>query len=186
VIFTSGDEPFSSHKPHAARCLKCGWELSPTPGNVGSGHGCPACSLPGFDPVAPATVYLIRHDAGPFVKVGITGADPSTRLTVHGRRGWEVLGTWPVPVGRDAALIEGRVVAWWGERGATRCTRDEVPDGHGWTEAVHNTAAAGVCSRYLRSPTRRRMTTAHDALATGCLSHLVSHLGHLGMLAHDL
>jgi hypothetical protein len=30
------------------------------------------------------------------------------------------------------------------------------------------------------------MTTAHDALATGCLSHLVSHLGHLGMLAHDL
>ena len=42
------------------------------------------------------------------------------------------------------------------------------------------------CSCYLRSPARRRMTTAHDALATGCLSHLVSHLGYLVMLAHDL
>lgn len=39
-------------------------------------------------------------------------------------------------------MIEDRVVAWWQECGATRCTRDEVPDGHGGTEAVHITAAA--------------------------------------------
>ena len=137
-----GEEPFSSVEPHAARCLKCGWEFSPRPSNVSSGQGCPACSPRGFDPVAPATVYLMRHDAGPFVKVGITGADPSTRLTVHGRRGWEILGTWPIPVGRDAAVIEGRVVEWWQECGATRCTKDEIPKGDGWTEAVHITAAA--------------------------------------------
>jgi len=71
------------------------------------------------------------------MKVGITGGDPSTRLTVHGRRGWEILGTWPIPVGRDAASIERRVVAWWRERGATRCVRDEVPGGDGHTESVH-------------------------------------------------
>jgi predicted nucleic acid-binding Zn-ribbon protein len=132
-----GEEPFSSAEPHPARCLACGWEFSPRPSNVGSGQGCPACAPRGFDPVAPATIYLIRHDAGPFMKVGITGADPGTRLTVHGRRGWEMLGTWAIPVGRDAVRIERLVVAWWRKRGATRCTRDEVPDGDGWTEAVH-------------------------------------------------
>jgi hypothetical protein len=137
-----GDEPILSTTKHAVRCLTCQHEWRVLPDSVAAGHGCSGCAKSGFDLVAPATVYLIRHDAGPFVKVGITGADPIIRLAAHGRRGWEILGTWPIPVGRDAALIESRVVEWWQERGATRCTRDEVPNGDGWTEAVHIGPAA--------------------------------------------
>ena len=52
------------------------------------------------------------------------------------------MATWPVPFGRDALAIEAAVVEWWRASGARACTRDEVPKGDGWTEAVHITTAA--------------------------------------------
>jgi predicted RNA-binding Zn-ribbon protein involved in translation (DUF1610 family) len=137
-----GAAPIKAFTKRDARCLKCGYTWQALPASVGRGYACPRCAQIGFDPSAPATVYLIRHDAGPYMKVGITGPDESRRLTVHGRNGWEVLGTWPIPVGRDAEVIERAVIAWWRQSGATRCTRDELPDGQGWTEAVHIAAAA--------------------------------------------
>jgi hypothetical protein len=89
-------------------------------------------------------VYLIRHDLGPYMKVGITGADPTKRLNGWTDLGWDVLATWPIPIGRDAAAIERNVIEWWTESSATRCKRDELPEGQGWTEAVHISAAADV------------------------------------------
>ena len=131
--------PETSDDRALARCVAQGheWQAS---GRKGS--GCPACAPKGFDPIAPATVYLICHDTGPYMKVGITGADPTHRLNGWTGLGWDVLATWPIPVGRDAQVIERTVIAWWRERGATRCKRDELPEGQGWTEAVHITAAA--------------------------------------------
>ena len=127
---------------HEARCLGCGHEWDVVPSSVVQGHGCPVCAPLGFNPGAPGTVYLIRHDAGPYMKVGITGADPTKRLDGWTGLGWDVLATWPIRVGRDAEVIERAVIAWWKQSGATRCKRDELPEGQGWTEAVHITAAA--------------------------------------------
>ena len=76
------------------------------------------------------------------MKVGITKADSTSRLSKHISRGWDRMATWPVPFGRDALAIEAAVVEWWRASGARACTRDEVPKGDGWTEAVHITAAA--------------------------------------------
>ena len=141
IEWITGPPKGTTHRA-PARCLTCGYEYEPTGMNVSNGAGCAACAQKGFDPAAPGTVYLIRHDDGPYIKVGITGPDPSRRLTSHGLNGWEVLGTWPIPVGRDAEVIERAVIAWWKQSGATRCKRDELPEGQGWTEAVHITEAA--------------------------------------------
>jgi len=136
------DEPISAMKKYPARCLRCGHEWDALPNSAARGHGCQACAPLGFDPAGPGTVYLIRQDGGPYMKVGITGTDPTTRLDGWMGLGWDVLATWPIPVGRDAAAIERNVIAWWKQSGATRCKRDELPEGQGWTEAVHITAAA--------------------------------------------
>ena len=136
-----GDEPIWAVIRHPARCLQCGYTWQPVPSQV-TWFGCPGCAKPGFDPSSPGTVYLIRHDTGPYMKVGITGSDPSKRINGWLDLGWEVVGTWAIPVGRDAQAIERVVVTWWKDSGARRCTRDELPDGQGWTEAVHITAAA--------------------------------------------
>ena len=137
-----GEPPKGYGHYAAARCLACGYEYEASAASVSKGSGCSACSPRGFDPVAPATVYLIRHDVGPYMKVGITGQDPTKRLDGWTGLGWDILATWPIPIGRDAAVVEGRVVTWWRECGATQCKRDELPEGQGWTEAVHITAAA--------------------------------------------
>jgi predicted nucleic acid-binding Zn-ribbon protein len=137
-----GAPPFNAHTHAVARCQRCGHEYDAPGGSVRAGSGCPACALRGFDSGAPGTVYLIRHDLGPYMKVGITGADPMKRLNGWTDLGWDVLATWPIPIGRDAAAIERNVIEWWTESSATRCKRDELPEGLGWTEAVHITAAA--------------------------------------------
>ena len=137
-----GGAPVASHAKHAIRCLTCGDEYEVKPYSVSNGHGCRSCAPHGFAPALPALVYLLRHEQGPLMKVGVTEARTDTRLRLHGRRGWERIATWPVPFGRDALAIEKEVVGWWRAAGANPCTREDVPDGHGWTEAVHITAAA--------------------------------------------
>ena len=136
-----GAEPVRSSAPHPARCLTCGYEWNLWADAVKAGHGCPACAPYGFDPAAPATVYLLRHHRGPVVKVGVADADKRSRLAVHKGRGWEALGTWPVPTGRDALAIEAAVIQWWEDRGAVPCEPEDVPAGDGYTEAVFVTAA---------------------------------------------
>ncbi len=136
-----GEDPIRALVRHPARCTQCGREWAPVPSQI-TWFGCQACAKPGFDPSSPGTVYLIHHHSGPYMKVGITGADPSKRLNGWMDLGWEVLGAWALPVGRDALDIERTVVAWWKESGARRCTRDELPMGQGWTESVHIGVAA--------------------------------------------
>ena len=136
------EDPSTAREKAPARCLTCGHEWAVRPNSVQQGQGCPACSPRGFDPAAPATVYLVRHERGPVVKVGVTDADKRERLRTHNRRGWETLGTWPVPVGRDALAIEAAVLEWWEDRGAVPCEPEDVPEGDGYTEAVFVTAAA--------------------------------------------
>ena len=136
-----GDDPILSMVKHEARCLTCGYGWKTLPAGI-TRFGCPACAIPGFNRTAPATVYLIRHERGPYIKIGITGADPTIRLDGWRELGWSVIATWPVPVGRDAEEIERSVIHWWRGLGATRCSRDELPEGKGWTEAIHIGVAA--------------------------------------------
>lgn len=131
-------EPPTSYEGSArALCLKCGHEYGASAASVSASRGCAACAPYGFDPSMPAVVYLLRHDHGPLMKVGVTRAGSVHRLSLHGGRGWEQIATWPVPLGRDALAIEKSVLEWWSASGARQCRREDVPGGDGWTEAVH-------------------------------------------------
>ena len=124
------------------RCLACGHEWDVHPTSISQGHGCPSCAPSGYDSAAPALLYLLRYDVGPVMKVGVTSAERPRRLELHRRRGWDKLGVWPIPVGRDALKIEDAVEEWWRQNGAMPCKPEDVPEGDGYTEAVFVTAAA--------------------------------------------
>jgi rRNA maturation endonuclease Nob1 len=141
IEWTSGPPAGTQHRARV-RCLTCGFEYETIGKNVSDGSGCAVCAQHGFDPTQPSLVYLLRHDQGPLMKVGVTKIGSRGRLTGHRGRGWEQIATWPVPFGRDALAIEAAVIEWWRASGARACTRDEVPKGDGWTEAVHIAAAA--------------------------------------------
>ena len=119
-----------------ARCVACGFQWDAYGGTIRKGSGCPSCASYGFDRAAPAIVYLLRHDRGPLMKVGVAGTE-GVRLTRHESLGWEVHGMWAIPSGREAEEIEGRVLEWWRAQEAQPCRRDEMPGTNGFTEAIH-------------------------------------------------
>ncbi|MBT5138147.1 MAG: hypothetical protein HOH36_11590 [Acidimicrobiaceae bacterium] len=126
-------------EPWRCKCQAYGEEATLTYGNVQSGQGgSGACAVTGFDPVAPAVVYLITHQQLSAAKIGITGADIQTdRITQHEREGWVVVGAWNVAYGRQAEEIETEILRWWREElDAPRAvTADLMPQG-GYTETV--------------------------------------------------
>jgi predicted nucleic acid-binding Zn-ribbon protein len=128
------DQPQNATTRCRAQCDTCGHVWLVRPADVNSGTGCPPCAASGFDPVAPARLYLLAL-ADDVLKIGVTGVD-SVRLDRHRGRGWEVVKIWQAPTGQAALDLEAAVVAWWRDQGAIFATRDEVPAGQGFTECV--------------------------------------------------
>jgi hypothetical protein len=102
----------------------------PAYSNVRRGGGCRVCATSGFNPVAPAIVYLIVHERLGAAKVGVAGLDTG-RLELHRNEGWEVVGTWDVDYGRRAEEIEAEVIRWWRDDlgAAPAITGDQMPQG---------------------------------------------------------
>ncbi len=130
----------NNHTPTPAHCLTCGHEWSPNGdhvrGHEDRGSGCPKCADYGFDPSAPAVVYLLTYGIGHLMKVGITNTN-GVRLALHARRGWEQVATWSFDHGADARDVEWAVLSWWSDCGAWFADRDSVPAGVGYTETGH-------------------------------------------------
>ncbi len=80
----------SSPRKHLWRCHACGHQWSAPASMRARGTGCPACADYGFDPEAPAWVYLMeRHGEQ---QIGITGSLPR-RTGHHARSGWVLVET---------------------------------------------------------------------------------------------
>lgn len=54
------------------------------------GSGCPSCAPTGYDPNAPAYLYLLEHPTWEMFQIGITN-DIDTRMYAHGLLGWKCL-----------------------------------------------------------------------------------------------
>ncbi|MGY1825779.1 MULTISPECIES: hypothetical protein [unclassified Blastococcus] len=106
-------EPYpGSDKPWLCRCTACDFVKPIRHSDVRKGHaGCSACAVSGFNPAAPAVVYLLTDPRRGAHKIGVTAAD-STRLALHRRRGWTVLHTVAVPTGAHALEVERAVLRW--------------------------------------------------------------------------
>jgi hypothetical protein len=128
-----------SDEPWRCECQTCGQEVTPRYDSIQKGQGgCRFCASSGFNPIAPAVVYLITHQHLSAAKIGITGEDSKTdRLAQHEREGWVVVGAWDVAYGRQAEEIETGILRWWREElDAPRAvTADLMPQG-GYTETV--------------------------------------------------
>jgi hypothetical protein len=123
-----------------ARCLSCGHEWSPRPPHVNRGHGCPACTVGGFNPTAPGIIYLVVLPEQDIMKVGVSSTPESSRydrISVHTARGWQLVRKWRVATGFEALRIEDAVLTSWVSRGARFVERGDVPFDDGWTECVH-------------------------------------------------
>ena len=142
VMRAAGLEPQHEYRnattPWPCRCVQCGEVVSPTYGSVKGGSGCRVCAIPGFNPTAPARVYLIWHRGLAAAKIGITGAGLKTdRLAIHRQHGWEVFETWDVHLGAQAEWIEDQVLSWWREElGAPQAVSSEDMPQNGETETA--------------------------------------------------
>jgi len=133
-------EPYpGGHEPWRCQCQTCDQEVTPRYSSIQQGGGgCASCANYGFDPVAPAVVYLITHQHLSAAKIGITGADSqSDRIEQHEREGWVVVDTWDVAYGRQAEEIETGILRWWREEldAPQAVTAELMPQG-GYTETV--------------------------------------------------
>ena len=133
----AGAEPLEPYvdggTPWRCRCMKCDREVTPKLWVIRQGVGpCSACSVYGFDRVAPAIVYVVTHPVLNALKVGVAGVE-STRLKQHRAIGWEVYRTTGYPSGAMAHAVEQAVIRWM---------RDEkgwpqfLSEGSGKTETV--------------------------------------------------
>lgn len=72
------------------KCLSEGhiWETSVAQRT--DGHGCPTCSVTGFDPNKDSYFYYLEHETWGMLQIGITN-DPKSRIASHERQGWTLL-----------------------------------------------------------------------------------------------
>lgn len=73
------------------------------------GSGCPECADSGFSQTEPSIVYLMEHQSGLALKVGIANVG-TNRLAQLERDGWMQLDLYPVAEGWMARFVEGRVL----------------------------------------------------------------------------
>ena len=120
------------------RCLTCGETVFPSLSGIKAGRGCRVCAKSGFNPVAPAIVYLLVHETWHAAKVGITGTSVQhKRLNQHERNGWQIVGLWDVDYGRHAEEIEDQILDWWrNELDAPQAITDDRMPQHGKTETA--------------------------------------------------
>jgi hypothetical protein len=141
------DFPGGAITPVRVRCKECGLEGSKRLNDIRSGRGCPGCAGYGFDPDAPALVYLMRNPELRAVKIGITNdSADGTRIAQHQRHGWMTLAIHRLRHGAEAIALERSILTLWrDELGLAPCVHpSDMPQG-GWTE----TAPEGVLSETL-------------------------------------
>ena len=91
------------------KCLKCGETVSPLYGSIRQGQGgCIYCTSGKINPKQPAFVYLVTHKSFDCVKVGIGSS--SVRITVHRRKGWELVKKWDFNKGENAIKVESETL----------------------------------------------------------------------------
>jgi len=129
-------EPYStSMTPWRCRCLTCGHEVTPTLSKIRSGRRCRYCATHGFDPGAPARLYLVVHPVRYAVKLGVgaTGNGHNDRVAQHRRTGWILLHEVRFCDGAAALAVEQAVLRFLRQRGHRPfLTRDQMPNG--WSE----------------------------------------------------
>jgi hypothetical protein len=122
------------------RCRSCREEITPQLTVIQQGCGaCPHCADYGFDPTAPAVVYVITHPEWRAHKVGVAGVTrrasnrEGRRLADHERAGWEIYDTIQFIRGADAKAAEQGVLRWLRE---DKQLGPYLTTGNGWTETV--------------------------------------------------
>lgn len=84
------------HKP-------CNTKFKPTPDNLlNKGVLCPKCSIYGFNPEIPATLYYLSINDGMFFKIGITNRSVQERFSSHDLSNVTVLKEWHYEKGKTA------------------------------------------------------------------------------------
>ena len=130
------DEVDGSGVKTLARCLKCGYEWLVVPNTVSRGQSCPKCAEYGFNPAAPAYLYLMVKDDG-VAQIGITGDGKAmtARMARHKRNGYAEHSSWRFDVGADARAVERETIRRWREDDDLLPAAPHGEDG--WTETVH-------------------------------------------------
>lgn len=82
------------------------------------GHGCPTCSISGFDPNKDGYLYFLEHEKWSMFQIGITN-DPQSRLASHMRIGWDLL--------EIRGPMDGQLTQEW-ETGILRMLRNSGAD----------------------------------------------------------
>jgi predicted Zn-ribbon and HTH transcriptional regulator len=116
-----------------AKCLNCDFIWNVKPSSVARGTGCPKCADYGFDPLAPAHIYLLDRDDG-VAQIGIT-KDMKTRLGRHELNGYRLVAKWDFATGLQARNIEQAIINQWRTEDDLLPAAVEGEDG--WTETVH-------------------------------------------------
>lgn len=150
--------------PWRMRCLFCGEAGPKMLSHIHRGVGiCAGCATFGFDPTAPAEVYVVTR-AGQTGKFGIGGLDTDhSRVAQHLRDGWQVFARWEFDLGAQARYIERQVAkhvrSTWGIPVAITDKRDMPHNGGTETFDLHACSAEAV-----RQLIESRMTDLDNAV----------------------
>ncbi len=119
------------------RCLKNHTWLASLFSRYHNASGCPTCAVTGFDPKAPGTIYLLKHDRLASYKLGITNTNTKVdRVRQFVSRGWAPVSLWTFDTGNSAYEIEQRFFIWLrGEVGLKpSCSPSDLQGMSGYTE----------------------------------------------------
>ncbi|MFJ4517450.1 hypothetical protein [Streptomyces sp. NPDC088816] len=120
-----------------SRCRECRSILDPGPSlaNIERGQGgCANCATYGFNPAAPAYVYLLGHEGLRALKWGI--ANSERRVINHGYGGWVVLARWNFAAGIEARAVEHQIKCWAKEEGLRPAVAASDMRYRGYSETV--------------------------------------------------
>lgn len=113
ILRNSGLEPLETYpgdkRLWSCICLKCGYVFNTRRMIVKSGSGCPVCAKFGFDPAAPAVVYVLFHEELEAVKIGITGTG-TKRIKLFVGQGWSCFKVMNFTEGASARAVEQAVL----------------------------------------------------------------------------
>jgi len=112
IMFEADIKPLEAYvnmnSPWKCRCLICKRIITPSLGNVKSGHkGCIYCAPAGLGMLKNSYVYLITNSELNAHKVGIGNVKKHMdRLGRFNARGWETYKVWQFETGREALDVE--------------------------------------------------------------------------------
>jgi hypothetical protein len=108
-------EPYKNARTKwKCKCLKCGEIVTPTFHNLEQGNGgCLNCQEYSFQPNQPSYLYVMMHKHMGSLKVGVGNQDNKTdRIETHKRFGWELLQKYDFKLGKDATIVEVKLLKW--------------------------------------------------------------------------